>query len=325
MSNTTKLQLPYPELADPADVPQWNKALALRLDSISVTYNQGLSNVRPAPTTQGMIWYSTDIDVFSYSDGLAWHDIGSVAANYITLAMLAPKLKVATGTATPTDESVRALGQTASTAAAGNDPRFPTLDQKDALAGTGGMPSAINKYVTDQDARLSQVVSVLPSSPIAGQQVLYIADAVNHIYWNMVYLGGVWVFIGGSPLLKTVATREQTNSTTYTDLTTVGPSVTAPLKGTYRIETGFQGEAYNDNCVLFMSYTIAGAAAIDTDAVTASGQSPGNDSVATIREKTFASPATAIVAKYRRLNPPPNATIYISNRWLKLTPIFINP
>jgi len=34
------------------------------------------------------------------------------------------------------------------------DPRIPTQDEKNALAGTAGSPSATNKYVTDQDTRL---------------------------------------------------------------------------------------------------------------------------------------------------------------------------
>jgi len=325
MSTTTKLALPYPELADPADVPQWNKALAQKLDSITVTYNQGLSTARPAPSTQGMIWYSTDINVFSYSDGLTWHDIGAVAAGYITRAMLAPELKVATGTAQPADESIRALGQTAGMAAAGTDPRFPTQDQKDALAGTGGAPNALNRYVTNDDARFAEVVAVLPSSPSAGTEILYTADAANHIYWRFVFLGGVWVFVGGSPLLSTVAAREGITSLTYTDLPTVGPSVTAPLKGTYRVELGHQGEAYNANCNLFMSYSIGGAAAVDADATVAGGQSPDNSSVMSVREKVFAAPATALVAKYRRLTSAGTPTTYFSNRWIKITPIFINP
>lgn len=40
-------------------------------------------------------------------------------------------------------------------AAATSDSRFPTSDQKAALAGTSGTPSAANKYVTNNDSRLS--------------------------------------------------------------------------------------------------------------------------------------------------------------------------
>jgi len=44
-------------------------------------------------------------------------------------------------------------GQISGTLASGNDTRFPTSDQKAALAGTSGSPSSINKYVTDADSR----------------------------------------------------------------------------------------------------------------------------------------------------------------------------
>lgn len=40
-------------------------------------------------------------------------------------------------------------------AAASTDTRFPTSDQKAALAGTSGSPSSTNKYVTNADSRLS--------------------------------------------------------------------------------------------------------------------------------------------------------------------------
>lgn len=46
------------------------------------------------------------------------------------------------------------LGTTGETAAAGNDARFPTTDQKAALSGTNGTPASGNKFVTDSDPRL---------------------------------------------------------------------------------------------------------------------------------------------------------------------------
>lgn len=46
------------------------------------------------------------------------------------------------------------LGTSGTQAAAGNDSRFPTADEKDALAGTG-TPAAGNPYVNDDDARLT--------------------------------------------------------------------------------------------------------------------------------------------------------------------------
>lgn len=52
------------------------------------------------------------------------------------------------------DAATKNTGTTAGTVAAGDDARFPTADEKAALAGTG-TPSASNKFVTDDDSRLS--------------------------------------------------------------------------------------------------------------------------------------------------------------------------
>ena len=49
-------------------------------------------------------------------------------------------------------------GTTPGLIAAADDARFPTPDQKDALAGTAGAPSATNRYVTDSDPRMALVI-----------------------------------------------------------------------------------------------------------------------------------------------------------------------
>lgn len=46
-------------------------------------------------------------------------------------------------------------GTTTNTACAGNDPRLPSEYEKAALAGTSGEPGALNRYVTENDLRLS--------------------------------------------------------------------------------------------------------------------------------------------------------------------------
>lgn len=44
----------------------------------------------------------------------------------------------------------------------GSSPNTPTADEKAALAGTDGSPSAANKYVTDSDPRLTGGNSYFP-------------------------------------------------------------------------------------------------------------------------------------------------------------------
>lgn len=72
----------------------------------------------------------------------------------VTAAKVAATLKPS-GSAVGTDESLRRLGTGATHAAAGDDSRFPSSGEKNALAGTTGTPGTTNQYVTTQDSRLS--------------------------------------------------------------------------------------------------------------------------------------------------------------------------
>jgi hypothetical protein len=87
------------------------------------------------------------------------------------------------------------------------------------------------------------LVTSLPSVPIVGQEVRYVADATNGVYWNLHYDGlGTypWKFIGGRELTSMVLANQGVGLTTntYIDLGTVGPQITVPLAGDYRIEWG---------------------------------------------------------------------------------------
>jgi hypothetical protein len=72
-----------------------------------------------------------------------------------------------------------------------------------------------------------------------------------------------WVKIGGPPLLATVATAETTASTSYTDLATVGPSITVPLSGDYYLSGSSQAGNSSASNVNGLAYKIAAAAAVE--------------------------------------------------------------
>jgi len=59
------------------------------------------------------------------------------------------------------------FGNSATTFAEGNDARFPSLDEKGALAGTSGAPTDSNRFVTNQDNRLTD--SRTPTGSAGGQ------------------------------------------------------------------------------------------------------------------------------------------------------------
>jgi hypothetical protein len=83
----------------------------------------------------------------------------------VTLAKVNGALKPSSSAAA-TDESLRRLGTGSTHAAAGDDSRFPTAGQKNALAGTAGTPGTGNEYVTTSDSRLSD--SRVPSGAAGG-------------------------------------------------------------------------------------------------------------------------------------------------------------
>jgi hypothetical protein len=88
------------------------------------------------------------------------------------------------------------------------------------------------------------IVTQLPSQATVGDQVIFAADATNGVYWHLTYDGlGTypWKYIGGPSLFNVVETDQAvTPATGYTwsDLATVGPSVTLPLAGDYDVAWG---------------------------------------------------------------------------------------
>src|SRR5213080_1814710 len=87
------------------------------------------------------------------------------------------------------------------------------------------------------------LVTVLPSTPVDGQECNYLADATNGVVWHLVYRSatGKWHYTGGPELYGYIFTEESTTSGAFIDLTTPGPSLTAPLAGTYDLEWNFRG------------------------------------------------------------------------------------
>ena len=148
-------------------------------------------------------------------------------------------------------------------------------------------------------------VTSLPGSPVDGQEVFYVANAVTGTLWNLRFnnAGGTykWEFVGGPPLQAQVVALESTGSTlTYIDLTTPGPAIAVPLAGEYLIELSGKATISSSNNAL-MSFTVGATAPLDDDAVgvNAVAVNTGNNSSLSRRlSKTLAAPAT-LTAKYR--------------------------
>lgn len=107
------------------------------------------------------------------------------------------------------------------------------------------------------------LVTSLPSAPIDGQEIRYLADATNGVVWNLRYRAASassykWEFVGGSSLRSTGA-GSSTNSTT--PQTTNTPSITVPLAGDYDCSYGgftqntAYGVVYNSTIYLYKDTT----------------------------------------------------------------------
>lgn len=168
------------------------------------------------------------------------------------------------------------------------------------------------------------IVTELPTSKaIAGDKCSYKADATNGIMWDLVYDGEgtyPWKKIGGPPLLAEIETIEETSSATYTNLTTVGPSITAPLKGDYVIELGCY--LLSNNAAVNaarMAPQVGAVEANDEDAVVGvQKEGLGFASVSRKKKKAGIAAATAIVAKYKVQTAA--QLMKFRSRWMSIDP-----
>lgn len=169
------------------------------------------------------------------------------------------------------------------------------------------------------------IVTQLPTDAKVGETVFYAADAATGIYWQLMYdeLGSYpWKFVGGSPLLNLVFGDGQwTDSSSYADLATAGPTLTLPLAGDYDVNIS----------VLTASVAAAhyaGSASYDVGATAANnawaanfgvnyGPGFGSNSDRTYRHTGLAA-STSLVAKYRA---PQAVQVYFNDRVLTATPV----
>jgi len=81
-----------------------------------------------------------------------------------------------------------------------------------------------------------QIVTALPTNPVFGDVVTYIADATNGVFWYLQYdATGTypWKFVGGAELRASVAGAANTASATFATLS--GPTLAIVLPGEYDV------------------------------------------------------------------------------------------
>lgn len=129
---TTARGFRYPVDASSVDVAADLKNLADDVEGKVVTYSQGPVSARPTSTVgspgyQGRRYYATDEGIEYLDTGTSWIigkiNQAAIPAGAIDATRIADSLKPSVSAAAGT-EALRALGTTASTAAAGNDSRL---------------------------------------------------------------------------------------------------------------------------------------------------------------------------------------------------------
>ena len=105
-------------------------------------------------------------------------------------------------------------------------------------------PGAQRNFDALEGLLVPKLVSALPSAPVDGQEVYYVADATNGVVWHLRYRAASpsaykWEFAGGPPLHAEVETEQGLSSPgSWLDLATVGPDVTLPRAGDYMVSWG---------------------------------------------------------------------------------------
>lgn len=172
-----------------------------------------------------------------------------------------------------------------------------------------------------------------PASPSDGTTVwldlpaaTYSPELGSDVRWLCVYdaVADLWV-VSGQPIVDMVDASESNPNAAYSDLATVGPSLTFPLAGEYLVSQGFQQNPGGASGGNLMSYSIGGAAAADINAAqtayTGSAVGVNEQHTPTMkRAHTIAADATTLVAKYRR-TVANNSNL--SKRWLQIEPITV--
>lgn len=208
------ISYPNPDRSDRPDIPLWigNLIPALEADVV-FTHGTGAARVAAAHYSGGgRIWWETDNKLLYYDDGAAWWPIspGTIPGTY----------------------AARPLANAVSSGT-----RYFATD----TLGTWLTDGAAWTLVSQGRPRISTatfVAAPFSTVPYDNQEVTVVVDATNGVEWTFKYNSGSasaykWESLASNtPLQASVTTDEaSTANATWSDLTTVGPSIVLPLSG----------------------------------------------------------------------------------------------
>jgi len=173
----------------------------------------------------------------------------------------------------------------------------------------------------------STLVTSLPSSPVDGQIIDYVADSTNGVVWRFRYRSAStsaykWEFIGGGQLDSYVTAQQSTNSTAVT-VGLDGPAVTVPLAGDYLVTAGaICAHSTAGNLVGFIIKG-TGDADVGWPSVyifnTLALANTVGSSASGIQKKINQSAGQSIEMRYATSNG--GTLAYVQNRFMTVTPI----
>lgn len=187
-----------------------------------------------------------------------------------------------------------------------------------------------NAYPLDAFRMPPPLVTTLPTSPIDGDEVYYLADVANSRIWHLRYRADLasiykWEFLGGHPLRATRSVLGETyNAGGFGDPTTPGPLLTAPLAGDYRC--GIHWSASHTSAAAFGVAAVKVGAAATLQANGVYGQNGvANGNWASTSTVELNVPAAATVLKVQYLSGS-GATMTLNNAqtgpaWLEAVPV----
>lgn len=167
------------------------------------------------------------------------------------------------------------------------------------------------------------LVTAMPTADnrFDGMMVDYVASATDGIVWTFRYTDDTghsstypWEFVGGGSIWDYESAQQTTGSTSYVNLGTVGPDVTIPLAGDWRVDLG--ADFFNNATTYsLMSFAIGGTAASDVNSVLCSAANEITCSRWQVLTSIAAS--TQLLTKYRVAG----GTGQWAKRWIAITPI----
>ncbi len=182
----------------------------------------------------------------------------------------------------------------------------------------------LNKLGILGHRRLSLAAFLALTGVTEGDEAYVEVDNTNGIVWHVRYNNSTskWEVLGGPALVAEVATSEtHTGDTVYSDLATVGPSLTVPALGDYEVVLNVDG-SYNVSGGArsgFIAVKFGATATADADGCgLTTGASGSFNGVTRRRTSAALAASTALKVQYRCSNSAD--TITARSRRLELAP-----